>query len=155
VTGLNAVFAGVGRHVRAAGWCSLRDHMAQVVQNPVYQQLTRELPNLLRTIRNKVSVTIGVNLDDQFRPVAATLLSVNATKFTASTFLDRLIGKDGEGFKGLGPLHTVPDLPQGHGPSRSQGRNRDINPFIGPTLPRPGGGPGQRVSADRPGVTPL
>lgn len=132
VTGLNAVFAGVGRHVRAAGWCSLRDHMAQVVQDPVYQQLTRELPNLLRTIRNKVSVTIGVNLDDQFRPVAATLLSVNAQKFTASTFLDRLIGKDGEGFKGLGPLHTVPDLPQGHGPSRSQGRNRDINPFMDP-----------------------
>jgi DNA mismatch repair protein MutS len=132
VTGLNAVFAGVGRHVRAAGWCSLRDHMAQVVQDPVYQQLTRELPNLLRTIRNKVSVTIGVNLDDQFRPVAATLLSVNAQKFTSSTFLDRLLGNPGEGFKGLGPLHTVPDLPQGHGPSRNRGSNRDVNPFMDP-----------------------
>ena len=86
--------------------------MAQVVQDPVYQQLTRELPALLRTIRAKVSVTIGVNLDDQFRPVAATLVSVNAEKFAASTFLDRLLGKPGEGFTGLGPLHTVPELPQ-------------------------------------------
>jgi hypothetical protein len=75
VTGLNTVFAGVGRHIQAAGWVSLHDHMAQVVRDPVYQQLTRELPNLLRTIRANVSVTIGVNLDDQFRPVAATLLS--------------------------------------------------------------------------------
>jgi DNA mismatch repair protein MutS len=37
VTGLNAVFAQVGRRVRAAGWCTLRDHMAQIVQEPVYQ----------------------------------------------------------------------------------------------------------------------
>jgi DNA mismatch repair protein MutS len=132
VTGLNAVFARVGRHVRAVGWRSLRDHMVQVVQDPVYQQLTRELPNLLRTLRAQVSVTIGVNLDEQFRPVAATLLSVNAQKFTSSTFLDRLLGNPGEDFKGLGPLHTVPDLPPGHGPSRNRGSNRDVNPFLDP-----------------------
>jgi DNA mismatch repair protein MutS len=132
VSGLNAVFAAVGRHVRAVGWCTLRDHTAQVVQDPVYQQLTRELPNLLRTIRAKVSVTIGVNLDDQFRPVAATLLSVNAEKFAASTFLDRLLGKPGEGFTGLGPLHTVPELPQAPGPLGRRGRNRDLNPFMDP-----------------------
>ena len=132
VTGLNRLFAGVGRQIRAAGWHRLRDHMAQVVRDPVYQQLTRELPNLLRTIRANVSVTIGVNLDEQFRPVAATLLSVNAQKFTSSTFLDRLLGNSGEDFKGLGPLHTVPDLPQGHGPSRNRGSNRDVNPFMDP-----------------------
>jgi DNA mismatch repair protein MutS len=132
VTGLNAVFAQVGGKVRAAGWCTLRDRMAQIVKEPVYQQLTRELPNLLQTIRAKVSVTIGVNLDDQFRPVAATLLSVNAQKFISSTFLDRLLGNPGEGFKGLGPLHTVPDVPQGHGPSGRRGSNRDVNPFMDP-----------------------
>jgi len=132
VTGLNAVFAEAGRHVRATGWCSLRDHMAQVVQDPVYQQLTRELPHLLRSIRAKVSVTIGVNLDDQFRPVAATLLSVNAQKYTSSTFLDRLLGNPGENFKGLGPLHTVADLPQGQGPSGNRGGNRDVNPLMDP-----------------------
>jgi DNA mismatch repair protein MutS len=132
VTGLNTVFAGVGRHIRSAGWNSLRDHMGQVVQDPVYLQLTRELPHLLRTIRANVSVTIGVNLDDQFRPVAATLLSVNPQKFTSSTFLDRLLGNSGDDFKGLGPFHTVPDLPQGYGPSRNRGTNRDVNPFMDP-----------------------
>jgi DNA mismatch repair protein MutS len=132
VTGFNAVFAQTGHHVRAAGWCTLRDHMAQIVQEPMYQQLTRELPNLLQTIRANVSVTIGVNLDGQFRPVAATLLSVNTQQFASSTFLDRLLGNHGEGFKGLGPLHTVPNLPQGQGPAGSRGGNRDVNPFMDP-----------------------
>jgi hypothetical protein len=132
VTGLNAVFAQAGDKVRAPGWCALRDHMAQVARDPVYQRLTRELPNLLRTIRAKVSVTIGVNLDDQFRPVAATLLSVNAQPFTSSTFLDRLLGHPGEGSKGLGPLHTVPDVPQGRGASGRRSSNRDVHPFMDP-----------------------
>jgi hypothetical protein len=132
VTGLTRLFSEVGRHIRAAGWHSLRDHIAQVARDPVYQQLSRELPNLLRSLRANVSVTIGVNLDEQFRPVAATLLSVNAQKFASSTFLDRLLGTPGEDFKGLGPLHTVPDLPQGRGASRQRGNNRDVNPFMEP-----------------------
>ena len=132
VNGLNRLFAEVGHDIHAAGWHDLREHMAQVVRDPVYQQLTRELPNLLRSLRANVSVTIGVNLDEQFRPVAATLLSVNAQKYTSSTFLDRLLGNAGDDFKGLGPLHTVPDLPPGHGPSRNRGSNRDVNPFMDP-----------------------
>jgi hypothetical protein len=82
------------------------------------------------TVRAKVSVTIGANLDDQLRPVAATLLSVNDRRFTSSTFLDRLLGKHGEGFRGLSPLHTVLDLPEGGGLSGSQSSQRNVNPFI-------------------------
>jgi hypothetical protein len=77
-------------------------------------------------------VTIRANLDDQLRPVAATLLSVNDRRFTSSTFLDRLLGKHGEGFRGLSPLHTVLDLPEGGGLSGSQSSQRDVNPFIDP-----------------------
>src|SRR5262249_9363223 len=113
VTSLSTVFAQVGDKVRAAGWRALRDLIAQTAQDAVYQQLTRELPDMVRAVRAKASVTIGVNLDGQLRPVAATLLSVNERKFTGSTFLDRLLGRHGEGFKGLGPLHTVPNLEQG------------------------------------------
>ncbi len=132
VTGLSIVFAQVGDKVRAAGWCTLRDLIAQTTQDAVYQHLTRALPDMVRTIRAKVSVMIGVNLDGQLRPVEATLLSVNERKFTSSTFLDRLFGRRVEDFKGLGPLHTVPDLVQGDGPSGSQGSTRDINPLMVP-----------------------
>jgi len=132
VTGLSTVFAQAGDTVRATGWCALRDRIAQTAQDVVYQQLTRELPDMLRTVRAKVSVTIGVNLDGQLRPVAATLLSVNERKFTASTFLDRLFGRRGEELKGLGPLHVVPDLEQGRGPAGHRDRSRDVNPLMVP-----------------------
>src|SRR5919202_4350164 len=128
VTGLSTVFAQVGDKVRAAGWRALRDRIAQTAQDAVYQQLTRELPDMVRAVRAKVSVTIGVNLDGQLRPVAATLLSVNERKFTASTFLDRLFGRRGGDVPGLGPLHTVPDLESGYVPSGNRERSRDVNP---------------------------
>src|SRR5262245_21683492 len=132
VTGMITAFAAVGDKVRAAGWRILRDRITQTAQDPVYQQLTRELPDMLRTVRAKASVTIGVNLDGQLRPVAATLLSVNERKFAGSTFLDRLLGRRGEDFKGLGPLHTVPNLEQGRVPSGNRERNRDVNPLLVP-----------------------
>jgi DNA mismatch repair ATPase MutS len=132
VSGLSAVFAHLGDAVQAEGWCTLRDLITQTVHDAVYQQLSRELPDMLRTMRAKVSVTIGVNLDGQLRPVAATLLAVHDQKFTASTFLDRLLGRDGDGFKGLGPLHTVPELAPGAGSAGRQGRHRDVNPLMVP-----------------------
>jgi len=132
VTGLSTVFAQIGDKVRAAGWCALRDLITQTAQDAVYQQLTRELPDMLQTVRAKASVTVGVNLDGQLRPVAATLLSVNERKFTGSTFLDRLLGRRGDGFKGIASLHTVPDLEQGRVPSGNRERHRDVNPLMVP-----------------------
>ena len=84
--------------------------MAQMVQDPVYQQLAHELPHLLRSLRANVSVTIGVNLDEQFRPVAATLLSVNAQKYTSSTFLNRLLGSSGAGDPCVGVCRHGTDI---------------------------------------------
>ncbi len=132
VNRLHAIFAQVGDKIQADGWRALRDHMAQIVQDPVYQQLTCALPDMLRIVRAKVSVTIGVNLDDQLRPIAATLVSVNEERFTASTFLDRLLGRSGDGFKGLGPLHAVPAVAPRGGLSGRQGRNREVTPLMDP-----------------------
>jgi DNA mismatch repair ATPase MutS len=127
VSGLYDVFTRLGDTLRAKGWQRLRDLITQTAQDTVYQNLTRELPEMLRTIRSTASVTIGVNLDGRLRPVAATLLSVNAQKFTASSFLDRLLGTYGEKLKGLGPLHTVPKLTQEHTPGKP-----DVNPLMVP-----------------------
>jgi hypothetical protein len=132
VTGLHAVFTQMGDAVRAVGWRTLRDAIARTAQDPVYQHLTRALPDMLRTVRAKASVTIGVNLDSRLRPVAATLLSVNEQQFTASTFLDRLLGRQGEGFKGIGPLRTVPKLEPGRIPAGGQAHARDVNPLMVP-----------------------
>lgn len=132
VSGLSAAFQQAGDAIRAAGWCRLREVIAQTAQDPVYHNLTHQLPELLRTVRAKASVTIGVNLDSQLRPAAATLVAVNDQPFTASSFLDRLLGRQGSDFKSLGPLHTVPALAQGsRGPAGAPG-SRDLNPLMVP-----------------------
>ena len=132
VGGLNALFDVVGEGVRAEGWRTLRGLIAQTAADPVYRNLARELPGMLDTLRTKASVTIGVNLDSQLRPVAATLLSVNARRFTSSSFLDRLLGRETDDFKGIGPLHSVPELDPGPGIPGLAGGRQDVNPLMVP-----------------------
>jgi DNA mismatch repair protein MutS len=110
VTEFQAVFALVGDSLQAEGWQRLRTLVAGVAADPLFQQLQRNLPELLQQARIKASVTIGVNLDTRLRPVAATLLAINDEKFTASGFLDKLLGRGGRA--GLGPLHEVPPVSQ-------------------------------------------
>ena len=132
VSGLNDLFEAVGEGVRAEGWRTLRGLIADTAADPVYRNLTRELPGMLDTLRTKASVTIGVNLDSQLRPVAATLLSVNARRFTSSSFLDRLLGRERDDFKGIGPLHSVPELDPGPGIPGLAGGRQDVNPLMVP-----------------------
>ena len=87
---------------------------------------------MLDTLRTKASVTIGINLDTQLRPVAATLLSVNARRFTSSSFIDRLLGRQSDAFKGMGPLHSVPELDPGPGIPGLAGSRQDVNPLMVP-----------------------
>ena len=132
VSGLNDLFEAVGEGVRAEGWRTLRGLIVDTAADPVYRNLTRELPGMLDTLRTKASVTIGVNLDSQLRPVAATLLSVNARRFTSSSFLDRLLGRERDDFKGIGPLHSVPELDPGPGIPGLAGGRQDVNPLMVP-----------------------
>lgn len=86
-------------NIWAAGLKRLRELINTTIQQPTYQQLKRELPSLREQVRRAASVTIGVNLDHNLRPIAATLLSVNEETFAGGKLLDRLLGKD--------RLHTV------------------------------------------------
>ena len=132
VSGLNDLFDAVGEDLRAEGWRTLRQLIAQTAGDPIYRNLAHELPGMLDTLRTKASVTIGVNLDSQLRPVAATLISVNARRFVSSSFLDRLLGRERDEFKGIGPLHSVPALDPGPGIPGLAGGRQDVNPLMVP-----------------------
>jgi DNA mismatch repair protein MutS len=94
--------------------------LAQVVQatqtDVRFQQLKAELPHWLEALRSAASVTIGVNLDAQLRPMSATLLSVNGHTFTSSDLLDRLLGVRKNGAAGITPLYTIQESREGRGP---------------------------------------
>ncbi len=116
VEGLHTIFAEEGRRVRAAGLIALRDQVATIAGDPTYQQLAAELPALIKQVRGIASITIGVNLDDQLRPVEATLIAVHDKKFqgAGASLLGSLFGRaTTSDMEGIAPLHSSkPITPQ-------------------------------------------
>ncbi len=108
---LNDALKRCGNALRSAALCGLRDLVGAMAQEPVFNDLKAELPVMLEQIRGIKSITIGVNLDSQLRPVEATLLSIQTTRFTGESlsFFNRLlgIGDARSSNEGLGPLHKA------------------------------------------------
>lgn len=63
--------------------------------------------SITATTRDLKSMTLGVNLDHDLRPIAATIISLNKEPFRGSSMLQKLFGSRDE-FQGISPLHTVP-----------------------------------------------
>lgn len=97
-----------GVQLRSRGLTSLCDHIGALAGDASFVRLEEELPRLRAEAERISSVTIGVNLDHLLRPVGATILSINATRFAGESLLARLLGRQ-DPERGIGPLHTVPD----------------------------------------------
>lgn len=110
---LNAFLGQAGDKLESVALCRLRDVAAAIAQDEALQSLKAELPSLLAQIRGIKSVTVGVNLDGQLRPIEATLLSINTERFRgeASSLLSRIFGqgKTRDDQEGIGPLHRAKD----------------------------------------------
>jgi hypothetical protein len=107
IEGLGKILQDVKNNLSSQGFRLLLEEVLNVSQTPAFQNLVKELPDLLAKMRSCASITIGVNLDASMRPVQATLLSVNDQPFTAQSLMNKLfgIGKEDEG---IAPLHSVP-----------------------------------------------
>src|SRR5262249_9587992 len=84
------------------------------LNDPSFVSLREEMPSLRAPLQHIASLTIGVNLDTQLRPVSAVLMAINDHKMAEpATLLSRLIGTSatGEDETGIAPLHHVPDDP--------------------------------------------
>ncbi len=122
------VFAEADDEPRSAGLRALRAQAVEIEARDSFQTLARELPPLLARIRGVTSITIGVNLDQDLQPVAATLLSLNEEPFTEAPLLRLLLG--GSGSQGsVMPLHVMPLI---HGGSAVPQPGRRANPMLAP-----------------------
>ena len=72
-----------------------------------HQQLATFLPQVLGDMRGLASVTIGINLDAQLRPVGATLLSINQERFRGSKLMSTLLGTAAAEGRGIADLHGL------------------------------------------------
>ena len=111
VQGLSAAFGAAGGVVQSEGLRRLRNEIARLERDPTFQALVAELPDLIAQVRSISSVTIGVNLDDQLRPVEATLVSINRERYrgASSSLLGMLFGRETTDRKleGIARLHSI------------------------------------------------
>lgn len=130
VSGLTAAFQQTAGELQSAGLQELRRLVTETAADETYQQMAQALPEMLKTMRAKKSVTIGVNLDRRLRPKAATLISVNDQEFAKSGFVERLFGLN-TSLEGIGPLHTVPEIDR-QSTQGGEWANREVNPLLVP-----------------------
>jgi hypothetical protein len=91
---------------------ALRISLSNIIRDDDFQALRAELPELQAPLQHVASLTIGINLDEQFQPVSAALLRINDRPVgEARTFLGRLLGvrteQDGDD-GAIAPLHFTP-----------------------------------------------
>lgn len=138
VLGLHQALSQVDGGVQSVGLKALFTHIQKFEADATFQNLVEELPSMLEEIRAVKSITIGVNLDGQLRPVEATLVSVNKAYYGESNFLSRLLGGSKAPLTGIAPLHSVPGLrPEGKnaaGVPIVQGERLEIKPRMVPLL---------------------
>ncbi|MFP4330683.1 MAG: MutS-related protein [Spirochaetaceae bacterium] len=100
--------------------------LQEATADATFRAMEEELPGLRKGLRNRRSLTVGINLDDKMRPQAATLLSVNEKPFDQATSLQRLLSLfTPEG--AATPLHTN-DLPESL--RRSDGSAPALSPLF-------------------------
>ncbi len=110
---MSALDALLSRHssdLEARAWRTLAAEVRRTMDEPIIQQMAAELPALRAEIRQIVSVTIGVNLSPDLKPVGVTLLSINQRRFRGPRFFRKLWGIDEDaGWRGLETLREAPD----------------------------------------------
>src|SRR5215813_4743771 len=72
---------------------SLRRSLQALARDESFSALRQELPDLRAPLQHIASLTIGVNLDAELRPVSALLLAINDRPFVeTASLLERLLG---------------------------------------------------------------
>jgi hypothetical protein len=100
-----------GADVQSSALSRLRDDLGALASDPGFQELRAELPALRQPLERISSLTIGVNLDLELRPLSAVLLAINDHKLAGSaSWLERVLGKRSDDDEaGIAALHHLPD----------------------------------------------
>lgn len=70
---------------------TLAEKISELTESDYHKDLNKKLNDLTQRVRDIKSVTIGVNLDSQLRPVYAGVLSINSRPFKSGEVLDKIL----------------------------------------------------------------
>ena len=84
VSKLSKGFQSVKGNVKSDAFRRMTDTVTELAESDYYRDLNRKLGELTSKVHDVKSITIGVNLDGEFRPVDAGVVSLNAHSSTRS-----------------------------------------------------------------------
>lgn len=82
---------GAAKGIKSQAFQRLLDFACGLCESDYYRELNEKLESLASRIREVKSVTIGVNLDRELRPVSAGVISVNSEQFKSGRVLDKIL----------------------------------------------------------------
>jgi len=87
-------FQSVRGNVKSEAFRRMTDTVTELSESEYYRDLNRQLGELTAKVHEVKSITIGVNLDSEFRPVDAGVVSLNADVFKSGKVIDKILRMD-------------------------------------------------------------
>ena len=87
-------FQAVRGNVKSSAFRRMTETVTELSESEYYRNLNKQLGELTAKVHEVKSITIGVNLDSEFRPVDAGVVSLNADTFKSGKVIDKILRMD-------------------------------------------------------------
>ena len=108
---INSIFRVLHKYkndIKSDALCHFRNILEEINEDEQFKALNENLPKFRSGFERLSSITIGINLDDNLKPVEATMLSINDYKFIEDNFIGRLFGnKRKNSNSGISELRSI------------------------------------------------
>lgn len=104
-------FQSVRDNVKSPAFIKLTETVTELSESDYYKDLNKKLNELTAKVHDVKSITIGVNLDSEFRPTDAGVVSLNAEHFKSGKVIDKILRMD---FKDGDYTCIAPLVPYNH-----------------------------------------
>ncbi len=84
-------FLPIRNKIKSPAIANLSDFIFELCDSDYYKELNKKLDALASRVREVKSITVGVNLDRELRPVSAGVISVNSEPFKSGKILDKIL----------------------------------------------------------------
>ena len=84
-------FRSVRDNVKSEALIKLTETVTELSESDYYRDLNKKLNDLTNKVHEVKSVTIGVNLDSEFRPTDAGVISLNPEPFKSGKVIDKIL----------------------------------------------------------------
>ena len=91
IDALREGFAKITGRIESEAFRKLSDYINELSSSPYYLELVERLGALSARVREVRSITVGVNLDRELRPVSAGVISINSEQFKSGKVLDKIL----------------------------------------------------------------